>query len=468
MRLSRRALLASSVGAGVALPAAAGARWASGLEHRKPRPPAEPGEWRNWSGLQSARPAHIEVPPDEAALASQLAETRGPIRPVGSGHSFTPLVPTPGTLVDVSRLAGLRRANPDQRIAVLGAGTRLRAAATALAEAGLAFPNQPDIDVPTLAGCFATGSHGTGLELRALHDLIRRFRIVTPGGEIREVSLQSDPELFRAAQVSLGALGIITEFELALSAPLRLRRRVWVEPLAPLLERAEELASQHRNFEFYYLPGTDHAAVITHDAVDAETTGRPPSEDEDTLRDLRTLRDVAGWWPWLRRRLFGALVPTGQVEDGVAESWRMLSTARSTRFDEMEYHLPREAGLAGVQDTIAAIERRPEIWFPVEVRWTAGDDAWMSPFFGGPRVSIATHVPIDEPFDWFFSDIEPAHRDKGGRPHWGKLHSLKASDLARLYPHFEDFQRIRAQLDPAGRMLNPHLCELLGVEASRG
>ena len=332
-----------------------------------------------------------------------------------------------------------------------------------MAEVGLAWPNQPDIDVQTLAGSFSTATHGTGLQLPALHANLVGLRLVTASGEILPISRERDPELFAAAQVSLGALGIITECELQVEDVFLLRRRLMVERVEDLLDRAFQMAQTHRNFEFYYLPNTGYAASIVHDRVQEASGGRAPSEDDQIIQELRQLRDLFGWWPWLRRAIFSASAPLGVIEDSVDESWRMLSTARPIRFNEMEYHLPLEAGMAGVRETISALDRRPDVYFPAEFRWTAGDSAWLSPFNGGPRVSIATHAGVDERYEFFFEELEPMHLEKGGRPHWGKLHRLSSEQLRSLYPKFQLFTELREELDPEGKFLNPHLAHLFGV-----
>ncbi|WP_310541544.1 D-arabinono-1,4-lactone oxidase [Phenylobacterium sp.] len=140
----------------------------------------------------------------------------------------------------------------------------------------------------------------------------------------------------------------------------------------------------------------------------------------------------------------------------------MLSTERPVRFNEMEFHLPPETQLAALKAVMAAIEtHRKDVFFPIEARRIAADDAWLSPFNGGPRGSVAVHCYYKDDYRFLFDLIQPIFLKHGGRPHWGKLHSLKAPQLARLYPDWEAFQSVRRRLDPQGRMLNPYLRELL-------
>lgn len=419
--------------------------------------------WSNWSGIQTATPANIAVPASEDELAG-LLKGAGHVRPVGSGHSFTGLVPCNDVIVDVSRLSGVSAADASAGTATLGAGTRIRAAARDLEAAGLGLPNLPDIDVQTLAGCFATSTHGTGRTLHAMHAQIDGFRLATASGDILDVTADSHPELFSAGKVNLGALGVMTQYKLTCVPSYNLVRRVWVDTLDAMIEQAESLAQQHRNFEFYYFPFTGYAAGISHDIFEGEVTGRAQGEDDETLEGLKDLRDVFGWSPWLRRQIAAGSLPKGVVEESSDAYWKLLSTARPTKFNEMEYHIPVDNGLACLRDVIKAIETRKDTYFPMEVRFTGQDDAWLSPFNSGTRLSIACHAAANEPYDYFFSLIEPIHLAHGGRPHWGKLHSLGYEQLVQMYPRFQDFCDLRKQLDPDGKFLNPYLARLFGED----
>ena len=472
MGLSRRQLLLMGGGAAAvaAIPTAQHIAWGV-KDYTRPGydpnlPAAAEGEtaWMNWSGIERATPKQMFVPGSEDELAEFVKASSGRIRPVGSGHSFTGLSPSEGAMVDVSRISGLVSHDAVAATVTFGAGTRLRQAAQQMAEIGLAWPNQPDIDIQTLAGSFATGTHGTGRDLKAMHDQIVAFRLVTAAGDILDVNRETFPELFGAGKVSLGALGIVTQYTLRMVPSYNLRRIVWVEKVDSMIEKAPELARTHRNFEFYYFPGTGHAAGISHDVHDGAVSGRGDSEDDTLLADLRGVRDLIGWAPWIRRKLMEGSLPKGVVEDVTDESWRLLSTTRPIKFNEMEYHLPEENGIQGIRDTVKFFDGLKEAFFPIEFRWTGQDDALLSPFNSGTKVSVATHAGVDERYDYFFDGIEPMHRAKGGKPHWGKLHSLGRADLEALYPGFGDFLRIRRELDPSGKFLNPHLAQLFGED----
>jgi FAD/FMN-containing dehydrogenase len=150
------------------------------------------------------------------------------------------------------------------------------------------------------------------------------------------------------------------------------------------------------------------------------------------------------------------------------DDWhRIFPSSRPVRFNEMEYHLPREALMPTLRKVRETLEgKHPEIFFPIEIRTVKGegDSAWLSPFQGHPvSGSIAVHHWYKEDPLPYFADIEPLYQPLAGRPHWGKMHTLDAAQLSARYPRFKDFQQLRAQLDPEGKMLNPFLKKILGA-----
>lgn len=471
MKLTRRHLFIGAAGMGLAAGAVAVRKFSwdgksftrEGYVEGAPQAPAGEASWMNWSGTERATPRQIAFPESGESLADTIANAKGRVRPVGSGHSFTGLATTEDTLLMVNALSGLTGYDAATGEARFGAGTPLFQVSEELAAHGRAFDNQPDIDSQTLAGAFATATHGTGNDLPALHDNITAFQMVTADGSVREVTRASDPDLFEAGKVSLGALGVMTAFTLRSVPAYRLKRTVTVEDSKDFLSRLDQTAAAHRNFEFYYFPHTGLVASIVHDLTDEPATDDIGGDDDEFLLGLKTLRDELGWAPWLRRAIARSEFPRGIVEERVNESRVLLSTVRPTRFIEMEYHLPRARGPEMVKRVMRKLDQRGEIFFPMEYRHIAPDTAWLSPFHAGPRASIAIHAAADEGYDYFFSDFEPMYREAGGRPHWGKLHSLGRGELTELYPDYERFLALRADLDPAGKFLNAHLAKLFGV-----
>jgi FAD-linked oxidoreductase len=422
--------------------------------------------WKNWSGGQSCTPALRAAPASEVELAGIVTNGTAPIRAVGAGHSFSPLVPTEGTLLSLDRMSGIVSHDEATHRATIKAGTRLGAMAAELAERGLALDNMPDINKQTVAGAISTATHGTGADLGSLSSFVTELRLMTAKGEVIDCNARSNAEIFDAARVSVGSLGIVTQVTMQARPLYKLKRRTWIVPVEEMLEAAPELWKKHRNFEFYYVPYSGMAIGITNDETDEAETPEPVNEDDEGLRQLQQLQEWLGWSPATRRWLIQTLMGGMDPEERVDYSHKTLSAERNVRFNEMEYHLPREAGPEALREIIDAIEtNNVEVFFPIEFRTTAPDEAWLSPFYGRESCSIAVHRYHEEDYTPYFSLIEPIFRKHEGRPHWGKLNTLNADDFAALYPKWNDFLEVRAELDPEGRFLNPYLREVFGVGA---
>jgi FAD-linked oxidoreductase len=465
VKLSRRAVLGLAASPIVAILAAAlGRRW--WFDREPPAPPVTDGSgrllWRNWSGTENAYPTSRVAPASEDELVHVLASGLAPLRAVGAGHSFTALVPTSGTLISLDGMSGVLEHDPSALRATVHAGTRLGDLGPALAGIGQEMPSLPDINKQSLAGALSTGTHGTGFSYPALHAAVRSFRIATVRGELLDCSLTQNPDVYAAARVGLGAFGVLTRVELQNEALQRVKKRVWLQELEQTMADWPQLLAHHQRVEFFALPFTGMAAVVSTDPSTEPVKPRGPDRDTETLMSLKSLRDYAGYAPAVRRAVARALMRGLEPEEAVDESWKLLSNERPVRFIEMEYHLPRDAQMAALAEVLAAIEsQQHEVFFPIEVRSIAADDAWLSPFHRRDSGSLAVHAYYKDEYQFFFTLVEPILRRHGGRPHWGKLHSLGARDLAGLYPRFRDAMEVRRSLDPDGRLLNPFLRRIL-------
>jgi FAD-linked oxidoreductase len=429
-----------------------------------------PAAFRNWSGLVSCIPAERREPAtlDELREAVRSAAAAGrTLRVVGSGHSFTPLVATEGTLVGLDRLSGVSALDAAACEATVLGGTKLRALGERLYEAGLGLVNQGDIDAQSLAGAISTGTHGTGIGLGSLSTQAAGLTLVTATGELLECSARSEPDVFSAARVSLGALGVIAAVRLKLRSAYRLLEQKRNMDLEACLAQLETLRRGHRHLEFFWFPYTERASLKTLDVSEEPATA---SVVKRVLVDL-VLENGAFWLlseacrlaPGLCRpvsRLSARLVSEGRRVD---RSGRVFASPRLVRFNEMEYALPAERGPDCLRELRDFIQRaRVAVHFPVEYRYVAADDIWLSPFYQRESAALAVHMYRGMPFQAFFDGAEAIFRNHGGRPHWGKLHSLTAKELAPLYPMWDQFRAVRRRLDPGGLFLNGHLRGLFG------
>src|SRR5690606_31289266 len=311
-------------------------------------------EWKNWSGSARFRPKRILYPAsveEVAGIIRQAADENKSIRVVGSGHSFTPRVETNGILLSLDRFRGLEAVDKERRLVTVRAGTKLKELGELLHGHGLAQENLGDINAQSIAGAISTGTHGTGTDFGILSTQVAALTLVNARGEVVECSPDRNPQLFKAAQVSLGALGVIVRVTLRVLPRYRLHYRSGRMPLEDCLNRLDRYRREHRHFEFYWFPHTDLVQVKFMDETDrAASAGGLWSRFSKLFLEngaFWLLSETARRFPRLCpsiSRLSARGVPT--VEE-VGDSHRLFATPRLVRFNEMEYALPAAGSGAG-------------------------------------------------------------------------------------------------------------------------
>jgi L-gulonolactone oxidase len=468
---------------------------------------AGPTGWRNWAGDQRCRPAAIERPASIAEIAAALerAAARGErVRVVGSGHSFSDIALTDGRLLTLERMARVLDVDRDTGLVRVQAGITIRELGARLAEHGLALENLGDIDVQSIAGAISTATHGTGARLGNIPSQVAALTLVLADGSTLECSAgdgtpvaegtrvaegtlagappaqaaapgaECDGDLFRAARVGLGALGVIAEVTLRCVPAFRLDGVDRPAPLQETLERFDELSRANDHFEFYVFPHAATALTRTNNrtAEPARPRGRAATYANDILLTnhafelcCRLGRRLPAQIPRINRlvtRLAGA---THRVD----RSDRIFASPRLVRFTEMEYALPRERTVEAVRRVLELVERggpgggpRFAVPFPIEVRTAAADDALISTATGRESGFVAVHMYRGMAFEPYFRAVEAVMDELGGRPHWGKRHFQTAATLRGRYPDWDRFQAVRRRLDPDGRFANAYVERVLG------
>jgi FAD/FMN-containing dehydrogenase len=402
------------------------------------------GVWRNWAGNLQAGPTNIVHPTSEAEIISLLrhaAREKESVRVVGSGHSFTPLCVTNGTLMALDGLQGIRAVDQAAQTARIYAGTKISHLGEPLLQAGLALANQGDIDYQALAGAVSTGTHGTGVTYGSFSTMVTAVRMVLASGEMLFCSAEIESEIFKAAQLGLGALGVLTEIVLQLVPAYRLHQRTWVASFEATMAQLEHQVQMNDHFEFFWLPRYDGSVMKSLTVTDEASFGS----------------------------LAAAPAPPGTLEryrvpERVDWSYRIYPSERQVQFVEMEYAVPYAAGpecFCAIRDLM--LKRYPQLTWPLEYRTQRADALFLSPAYGRDVVTISLHEAPDRPYHAFFTDAEGIFRTFDGRPHWGKLHTLRAGDFEQLYPQWARFQAVREQLDRSGLFLNPYLRMIFGM-----
>ena len=419
--------------------------------------------WTTWSRTQRCEPAAIERPASRGELRAVVERARGPVRVAGAGHSFTGGALTSGTLISLERMARVLDADPASGLVRVEAGITLHRLSRELHVRGLAMPNLGDIDVQSLAGALATGTHGTGARLPNLSAQVEAMELILGDGSERELT---GGDLLRAARIGLGALGVVAAVTLRCVPAFRLHGVDAPEPLEQVLAELDERAAAADHFEFWTFPHSPLALTRTNTRTDAprQAPGRPREWFEDVLMDnhVFALFNRAGRrWPRAIPTLNRTASRAASRRERVDWSFRIFASPRLFRFIEMEYAVPREHAVDAVRGAREILARYP-ITLPVELRFTAADDAMLSPAHGRDSAYVAVHVFEGLPWEAAFREVEALMSGFGGRPHWGKWSFLGAEDFAPRYPEWDAFQAARAELDPDGRFENDWVTRTLG------
>ncbi|TSD97219.1 FAD-binding protein [Skermania sp. ID1734] len=428
--------------------------------------------WTNWAGDQSCRPAALAVPRSRSEVADLVANASAigqRVRVAGAGHSFTDAVLTDGLLLRLDQLDRVLDVDQASGLVRVEGGITLHRLNSVLHEYGLAMPNLGDIDVQTVAGATATATHGTGARLPNLSAALHSIELTLADGRVIEVDENSDPEAWRAARVSLGALGVVTAVTLQ-TVPAFVLEAV-ERPLAidDVLADLDAYVDGNDHFEFFAF---GHSPIAL-----TKRNNRTSQPEKPRSAAMRWLDET-----FVQNTVFGAVVALGRRRPSlipvlnrtaarvaghahsIDRSYRVFVTPRMVKMTEMEYALPREHSVDAIRQIKKLTDRAGlDTPFPMEVRWVAGDDAYLSPAYARDTCYIAVHMARGMAWEPYFRAAEEIFDSFGGRPHWGKRHFQTAATLRSRYPEWERFADVRRRLDPTGTFGNAYVDRVLGT-----
>ncbi|MEW2248100.1 D-arabinono-1,4-lactone oxidase [Streptomyces sp. NPDC058733] len=430
------------------------------------------GTWRNWGGNVTARPAREVTPAsvDELATAVRRAAEDGlTVKAVGTGHSFTSIAATDGVLIRPQLLTGIRTIDRQAMTVTVEAGTPLKRLNVALAREGLSLTNMGDIMEQTVSGATSTGTHGTGRDSASIAAQIKGLELVTADGSVLTCTEKENPEVFAAARIGLGALGIVTAITFAVEPVFLLTAREEPMPLERVLADFDELWAENEHFEFYWFPHTGSTNTKRNNR--SAGPARPVSPVKGWIEDEFLSNGVFQVANWVGRAAPSAIPAIAQISSKALSArtytdipYKVFTSPRRVRFVEMEYAVPRAAVTDTLRELKAMVDRSDlRVSFPVEVRTAPADDITLSTASGRDSAYVAVHMFRGTPYQRYFTEAERIFTAHEGRPHWGKVHTRDAAYFSRVYPRFAEFTALRDRLDPERRFQNDYLRRVLGA-----
>ena len=427
---------------------------------------------KNWAENVQWNPTEVEYPSSEEEIQKVVINSLNAnkkIRVIGAGHSFTPLCVTGETSVSLDNYQGISSVDKENNTATIKGGTKLRLLGELLFKEGLAMENLGDVDIQSIAGTISTGTHGTGINFGTISTQVIALKFINGKGDIVSCSSTEDKSLFKAAQVSLGCLGIITEITIQCIPTYKLKLQNKKEKLTNVLATLPRRNSENRNFEFYWIPYTDTAWTKTSNVVkDSE-----PSKinffnywTEYVLENyvFKVFCELARIFPSQNKTVAKITATSISNVKKVYYSHKVYATQRMVKFTEMEYNIPAEAHEDVFKDIAKLVNTKKfNIHFPIENRWVKADDIYMSPAYGRDSAYIACHVYKGKKYQSYFNALEEVFRAYGGRPHWGKMNTISAIDVVGMYPKYDEFMKHRKEQDPDDIFVNTYVAKLLEI-----
>lgn len=398
----------------------------------------------------------------------RAAEDGLKVKAVGTGHSFTAAAATDGVLIRPQSLTGIRSLDRTAGTVTVAAGTVLKDLNQALAKEGLSLTNMGDIMEQTVSGATSTGTHGTGRDSASLSAQIRGLELVTADGRLLTCSEKENPEVFAAARLGVGALGVLTSITLAVEPIFFLTAREEPMPFDRVTAEFDEHFAENEHFEFYWFPHTGNCNTKRNNR--SQGPAAPPGAVSAWVEDELLSNGVFQAVNSLGRAIPAAVPGIARIASRALSArtytdipYKVFTSPRRVRFVEMEYALAREHVVGALRELKAMVDGSDlRVSFPVEVRTAPADDITLSTASGRETAYVAVHMYRGTPYQAYFTAAERIFTAHGGRPHWGKVHTRDAEYLAGVYPRFGEFTALRDRLDPDRVFGNDYLRRVLG------
>ena len=322
--------------------------------------------WANWSGNQSCAPNERLIPKNTDELSQMIKQSQQRIRLVGAGHSFSPLVPTNESQMTLAYFNGITHINKETQEFDVAANTFLASVGEPLWQQGMSLQNMPDINTQTFGGAIATSTHGTGMRYGSMSDTVTQLSLVNGLGEEIICNASENTDVFNAARNNIGALGAVTNMRIQAQDKHYLKETSWMMDLQEGLEQAEELRDKHRNFEFYALPHADYILGIAIDEINEDQLLPDVEKSDDAYATFKTMSKVIDTVPFLRNFIINKAASTVGEETITGRNYEVFGNVYDIRFNEMEYSVPAEYGVACLREILQTIKKLDiDVIFPM-------------------------------------------------------------------------------------------------------
>jgi L-gulonolactone oxidase len=377
-------------------------------------------------------------------------------------------------MVSMKHFNKLLEVNAEEKTVKVEGGMLLTELNDILEMNGLAMSVLGSVSDVSVAGAISTGTHGTGLKFGSLHTYVLELSLLCADGNVltldsHDSGTSDQQDMFRAACVSLGSLGIILSVKLQCEPAFRLHQVQYPVKLQDVIENLDVHLNASDHFRFMWYPHTD-GCIAYH----ARRTTKPISRVSSWFWDYFIGYMVLEFLYWVST-FIASLVPwIGRVyyrlgshrNEFVDRSDHVFNFNCLFRQHVMEWSFPREHTGVVLTELKSWIDNNFYAHFPVEVRFTAKDDALLSPCHGTDvcYINIVMYRPYmkDVDIERYWRAFQEIVMKVGGRPHWAKDFRMTPQQMRSLYPRWDRFVEIRGRLDPDRMFMNSSLKRIFG------
>ncbi|KFV15098.1 L-gulonolactone oxidase, partial [Pterocles gutturalis] len=417
-------------------------------------------KFQNWAKTYGSSPELYFQPTsvEEIREILDMARQRGKrVKVVGGGHSPSDIACTDDFMIHMGKMNRVLKVDKEKQQATVEGGVFLSDLNVELSKHGLALANLGAVSEVAAAGVIGTGTHNTGIKHGILPTQVIALTLLTASGEILECSESINTDIFQAARLHLGCLGIVLTVTFQCVSQFYLHEVAFPSTLTEVLDRLEEHLKRSQYFRFLWFPHSENVSVIYQDPTDkAGPTGLHAWFWDYAVGYylLEFLLWISTFVPslvcWINRFFFWLLF-SSRVEN-IAISYNIFNYECRFKQHVQDWAIPIEKTKEALLELKAALENNPKMvaHYPVEVRFVRGDEIWLSPCF--QRDSCYMNIIMYRAGDTFPSDGQPPRT-----LFLLQAHSCTRKDFEKMYPAFPKFCSVREKLDPTGMFLNAYL-----------
>jgi FAD/FMN-containing dehydrogenase len=378
------------------------------------------------------------------AILKECASNGKNLRVIGAGKSLNASLGDANYQMSMACFDDIQSLNIQDQTVCMGAGVLIEKLCEVLWDSGFTLSGLGSVNGQTVGGIIANGTHSQGVDQQNFAANVAGIRLIDGLGNSNWYSEKTHPDIFKALPVSFGCLGVMTEFELKVIPRFHVTRDF---TYTPCTQQNKTFAGmlQHGQSLMRIRPDLDHSCVYSVSRCDEKQglvdTVRSYESYFMNFADYKTNAPIGYWRKAVLqlKRIFGRL------------ERRALFGHPPPVLSTTEYAIPLSSAVEAMTLLTSYLYRNyPLLTGHVGFRSTKADDLWLSHCYGTDVCYVGLYIRSPYNIEKYMQEMERMLVELKGRPHWGKPFNASLQSFEDLYPRWNDFKKLRRQMDPNG------------------